>query len=298
MDAKFLPANDTACAFLGLLHRKGAVDIAEDLSLLFKDIWEDSLAELRITLSRVAIHENVLLPAVTVEIAEQYDLALFILLSDQLLHVVQHWMLLLCRLLPLPVHVLANETAAGIAENDAVGVHHRDDFEHKVVAEDSRADAWPHQIVDSTLDHPAGACLARVHSRRKYNRLLVLRLLLILRLRRDGQHVDRVAGVRLTEQLAPKTILRHRIVLELEEVALQICEGVRIAVREVNSVKIMIELNSPGERVISASGFLRNPILIVAHITADTLPTLAGLSILTGVHERLHAVVVQTIRLE
>ena len=69
---------------------------------------------------------------------------------------------------------------------------------------------------------------------------------------------------------------------------------------KVNGVAIVFELHGPGESVVMPRRPLpRNLVLVVANVFARSLPSFACL--LRGnlrVHQRLHAVIVQTVRLQ
>ena len=126
----------------------------------------------------------------------------------------------------------------------------------------------------------------------------MLRLLLVLWRSRDRQQVDRVAGIGLAQHFPLEAILRHRVILQLKQVPLQISERIRVTVREVDSVKVVIELACPGQSIVSTGALLRDAVLVVADVAADPVPSLSRLRIFARVHQRLHSMVVKTVRLE
>ena len=75
-----------------------------------------------------AVHEDVELPGVRVQVAVEGDAALLLQLADHLLDVEDRREGLLDHRLVLPVEVAAGEGAAGVAHDDAVGVDHGDDL--------------------------------------------------------------------------------------------------------------------------------------------------------------------------
>ena len=81
-DSKLFPPNNTTCTLLLPLNREGAVGIAEDLGLLLEDIGEDPLFVFGISLHTVAVHEDVFLPRVAVQIAEKNHVSLLVHLAD------------------------------------------------------------------------------------------------------------------------------------------------------------------------------------------------------------------------
>ena len=103
LNAELFPADNSTGAFFGFLDAECTVNITEDLSLLFKHVWEDSLPVSGVVLCAVAIHEDVLLPRVTVEVTEQRYVLLFLSFANQLLDMEDTRVLLSRGVLPLPV---------------------------------------------------------------------------------------------------------------------------------------------------------------------------------------------------
>lgn len=75
--SEFFPPDHSSRALFGPLHAEGAVNVTEDLSLLFQHVGEDSLSVPGVIFGAVTIHEDVLLSRVAVEIAEEDYVLLF-----------------------------------------------------------------------------------------------------------------------------------------------------------------------------------------------------------------------------
>lgn len=68
---------------------------------------------------------------------------------------------------------------------------------------------------------------------------------------------------------------------------------------EVDGVFVVLRLDAERQGVVPARGFAAQRVLVVAHVLADSLPTLTGvLGFFIRVHQRFHSVVVETIRFE
>ena len=98
--------------------------------ILVKHEGEYLLAEVLLAVLPVlaAVHEDVELPGVRVQVAVEGDAALLLQLAYHLLDVVDRREGLLDHRLVLPVEVAAGEGAPRVAHDDAVGVQHRDDL--------------------------------------------------------------------------------------------------------------------------------------------------------------------------
>ena len=298
LNAKFLPADHSTCALLGFLHAEGTVDVAEDLSLLFKHVRKDSLPVSRVILCAVTIHEDVLFPRVAVEVTEQQYFSLFLSFTNQLLDMEDHRMLLLRGLLPLPVQVLAHQWTSCISQNDSISIDHGHDFEYEVVSKDPCADARANQVVDDALHHVWCSCLSWVDSRTDYDSFLLLHLVTV-RECCDRQHICRISRIRLAEHLPSKSVSGLRVIFEIAKVSLQIWICIRVTMSEVYRIVVVLELKTEGKCVIVPRLLLLYRILIVTNVFANSLPAFSRpLCITIGVHQRLHSMIVQTIWLQ
>lgn len=90
-----------------------------------------------------------------------------------------------------------------------------------------------------------------------------------------------------------------RVTLQILQIFLQSRVGVRIAVRDVYSIVIVIELQGKGKTAIISSKFALHIVGVVAYFAALTNPphSFRHRSLL-GVNERLHAYVVETVGFE
>ena len=85
-----------------------------------------------LVLSRhAAIHEHVSLAAMTMHIAEEHNLVLLVVASDQLFSKENSRMKQATRIRPSSVHIRANEVASVIACNYTIRIQHWDDLEHE-----------------------------------------------------------------------------------------------------------------------------------------------------------------------
>jgi hypothetical protein len=82
-DAELLPPNNTTCTLLLPLNRECAISIAKDLGLLLENVGEDSFFVFGIALNTIAVHEDVFLPRVAMQIAEKYYVSFLIHLADE-----------------------------------------------------------------------------------------------------------------------------------------------------------------------------------------------------------------------
>ena len=98
----------------------------------------------------------------------------------------------------------------------------------------------------------------------------------------DDKHVTIVSSNGLAEGSSPHTILPLGICLKCIKIPLHVCVGVWIAVRQVNSVFVVLELTLPCESIIVALILSLHTVLVVANVVSCSNPSssvLLGLSI-------------------
>ena len=163
---------------------------------------EDALAQPIGAFERLAaVREDVALTRVAVQVAEEEQLIGAREALHQPLEREDGRHVLLVRVRPLAVEVDADSRAAVVAEDDAVGVEHRDDLEQQAAAQRARARRVGGDRVEQPVHHPARVGLAWVHSCRDDDHLRG-----DLRGRRgEVGHCEEVADVaagRVAQQLA------------------------------------------------------------------------------------------------
>ena len=101
--------------------------------MLFQQEWEDLLFNMGLVFVAIAIHEHVLFPTMTVQIAEEEQLALGLHLLDQGLQMEDCWMLLCIGIDPDTIQITAREVTPSVSIDNAIWVDHRYDFYDKIV---------------------------------------------------------------------------------------------------------------------------------------------------------------------
>lgn len=117
--------------------------------------------------------------------------------SDEFLDREDHGMLLASRILPLSVQVLTNECASRIAEDHTVRIDHWYYLEDVIVPQYSCSNTGSNQVINDAFLHIGSASLTRMHSRRNYDGLLLLHLLIVITESRDREQVAWIACIRL-----------------------------------------------------------------------------------------------------
>ena len=80
------------------------------------------------------VHEDISLPAMSVHVAEEDDLILFVVGSDELLGIVNSGVQNFGRIRPSSIQISADHVTPIIADHHAVWVEHRHDFENEGVS--------------------------------------------------------------------------------------------------------------------------------------------------------------------
>ena len=285
-DAQLFPDNDTSCRLLGLLNSKVAVREVENVAVLIYQTGEYLLFEAVIKLSRVAIHEDVLLAGMSMDIAEQEDVPVLLKLLDHLqefkkilrayhLSVINGGMNLSLGVVPDSVEIHSCQVAASAPINDAIWVEHRDNLEHEVVSEDLGIKGGTREIVDDSLHYPGGSALSGVHARCYYDTLSVFDGLGIALEGRDNDHLAIVARNGGSKRASAEAILALGITFKGVQISTHVSVGVRVAMREIHCVFIVLELHTKGQRVVIASILPLHRVLIVANVSTTSVPSLS-----------------------
>ena len=299
LDCELLPAYDTARALLRSLNAECTVHIAENFSLLFQHVGKDALAMPRIALLRVSIHKNVLLARVPVQIKEARYVPLLLEAPYQPLQRLQYWLHVLRWLDPAPVQVITVEVAACVPVDDAIDVDHRDDLEDVVVTEELGADRRAQQVVEDAKHHVRGSSLARVHPTADDDAFFSFLLLRFVDIRTDRQKVDWITSQSLTKHTPCEFVRTARVRLAPAYVSLHIRVSVRIAMRQVDRVVVVLEGCRKCQRKVVEGAFSLETIRIVADVLSAAPPALVvTLCVDLRVNKRLHAVVVEAVRLD
>ena len=170
-----------------------------------------------------AVHEDVALGAVAVQVHEHGDLALAAHPLHERLGVVDGRMKSPVRLLPPAVEVAAGQAGPIRAEDHAVRVEHGHDLEDERVAQALGLWRVPDEELDAPLHHPRCVGLPRMHARRD-NHVLFPRRRSGRGGRRagvgDGENIAAVPGEGAAQQLAPEDRSDSRVRFDLCKEAL------------------------------------------------------------------------------
>ena len=102
-DAHLFPHHDTSCGFLRFLNLERTVRVIKYVEVFVNETREDFLFHAVVHSTRVAIHEDVLLARVTVEIAYEENIAVLLEFLHHVLHVVNCGMKLARRVNPTAI---------------------------------------------------------------------------------------------------------------------------------------------------------------------------------------------------
>jgi hypothetical protein len=129
------------------LDTEGTITVTEYLSLLLEHVWEDSLLVPSVIFDAVAIHEDIFLPRVAMEITKCYNVPLLLKLDQKPLEMEDDGMCVLLRVHPTSVQVYSSERNSRIPIDYSIDVHHWHDLDQEVVSEHLGPDRWPDQVV-------------------------------------------------------------------------------------------------------------------------------------------------------
>jgi hypothetical protein len=158
----------------------------------------------------------------------------------------------LCWLLPLSIKILSNKRAPSIAQDHTIRIDHGHDLKYEVIPEYPSLNARSNKVIYDSLHHVRCSCFSWVHSGTENDGFLLLHLLLAVCESRNCEHIAGITSIGLAEHLSPQPVFGLRVVLKLSQVPLHVCVGVGIAVSKVNSVIIMLKLNTKSQSVVVA----------------------------------------------
>ena len=251
-----------------------------------------------VSLGRVAIHEDVLLPGVAVQVYEQQNFPFLLGRLDEPLQSTKDGVSVPSGLNPASVQVVAPQVAPGVPIHHAVDVDHGHDLEDVLFPQFPGSYRWTHQIVDDAFHHVTSARFPRMHSRRENYRFLLLHLFSRVE-GRDSEEVGRVSCQTLAEHLPLDVLVSDGILHELVEVALQVRVSVRVAVRQVTRIVVVVEGDGESQGEVVEGALALEAVGVVADVGALSRPALVvALSVDLRVAEWFHPVVVQTVRLQ
>lgn len=170
------PHDHAPSRLLGLLYGEGAPVETEVRAEAVVHHGEDllSVAALldhrhhRVIVIIAAVHEEVLLARMAVEVAVQVNFATLERLSDHLFDGVALREELGTRVDVLAVQIVAGETAAVVANNNSVRVEHWHYFEDVAVTEDNGSCIVADKVLNEALHDERAVALARMHSPSQY----------------------------------------------------------------------------------------------------------------------------------
>ena len=143
LDTQFSPNDDTSCRLLGFLDCKATVDKAESISLSLQYKWKHSFCVLIIFGNWVAVHENVFLAGVSVNITDQEHFSVLLEFFNHHLCVIDRRVQFFIWIYPLSIQVDSSKVAPGIPVDDTIRIQHGNNLKHKVVAENSGSQTRP-----------------------------------------------------------------------------------------------------------------------------------------------------------
>ena len=156
-DAELFEAYNATGLLLALLKSEAALLELEDFVEALEHRRKHAQHEVvrpRVARVLAAVHERVLLARMAVQVAEQLDFAFFLKHLHHPLRKVDRRVEVLARLHPPSVQVEAEQRAAVVAVDHAVGVQHRDDLEDVVLSELDCCFVVAEQKLDEALDDP------------------------------------------------------------------------------------------------------------------------------------------------
>lgn len=178
--------------------------------------------------------------------------------------------------------------------NDAVRVDHRNQLEDVGLSEEERLFAVRvRQVVRQPLHDKGAGRFSWVLPRRDEDHLsLILFALVVVR---DGQKVAVVPGQRLAERVPSDELLPPLVAAEPGQVDLQVRVRVRVAVREENRIRGVLERVAEAERVVVLRRvrLLLNPVLLVGNVERASVPPQLSLPLREA--RRTHPVVEQRV---
>ena len=196
-----------------------------------------------------SVHEEVLVPRMAVDVDVHVDVSAFESLPHHLLHRGYLWGGFDAWVDVLYVQVESCEAAPVVADDDAVWVEHRDDFENKDIPQLLGLPLVAKQKLDYAFHDEGAVALSWVHPGADDDALAIRYLVLRRQEIGDDEHLARIARPCLAQGSPPKPVFSvGRKANPLEEHD-AIGVRVRVAVGEVHLVLVVLELYAEGQRV-------------------------------------------------
>ena len=179
--------------------------------------------------------------------------------------------------LPAPVQVLPAERAPVVAVDNAVWVHHRDNFEDEVVSERLGLGRVADEELDDTFHHPGRVALARMHSGGDEDALLGPRLLAVgvLVFRGDRNVLAPVACKSPAQRASVDKVGRESIPFDARQIILKVRVGEGEAVSEVDLIVVVLESVSERQSIVEAIEpriLSLQCVLVVVDVMPDSVP--------------------------
>jgi hypothetical protein len=301
-DLEFFVHGDSSSSVFHFVHGESTLLEGEVVQQLGHDVGEHS-GGMGLVLQIVAVHEDVLLARVAMQVAVQHKFSFLHELSYQSLHSEDLGVDHLARSLPPPIQVLATQSASVVAIDDSIGVKHRDYLEDEMFPQSSGLKSIAGEEVNDSLHHPRGIGLSRVDSRTQENSFFGLSFgtLRVLILTGNGEVFTFVTCESPSESSSVEEVLAIGVFLNPKKIFLEIGVGVGVAVCEVDLVVIVLESVGEAEgKVVLVVPVALSFVLIgvVVNILANPVPPHSlVLFVFIAETQNAHAVVVQRIRL-
>jgi hypothetical protein len=200
-----------------------------------KSSWVGSIRE------TVTVHEDILVSTMPVQITIKYDFSFLTELSHKPFHCWVFRVKSFRGVFPTTIQILAYETTSIVSIDYTVRVKHRHDFEHKVISQKPSFWLLTRQKLQNAFHNPWAVALARMNSSRNKDSLLSLLFVLFFHLRRDCDAVALVPSNCASQFLLLVVAIAARPLFNLSEVLLQVRKRIRVAMREVHSVKVIFK---------------------------------------------------------
>ena len=196
-----------------------------------------------------AIHEDVLLSRVPVEIAVELNLSALQRLAHHLFNSERLREQLGARVNILSVEIVARQAASVVAHHYTVRVQHWHDFEDVALAQYLRRLRIADEECYEALDYVRAVALARVHATSDDDALAFSDLILRAHEVRDDQHLEIVAGDCLTQRCSPQ----DGLALGWRADIVKVCEAIGVCVRvahgHVHLILIVLQRELEAQRV-------------------------------------------------
>ena len=259
---------------------------------------------MRSVLQIIAIHEHVLAPRVTVQVAIQDQFAFPRKRSYCFFYVEDHRMNLLRWIFVTTIEILSAERAPVVTIDDAINVDHWHYFEYEVLTKSSGFRSSAYEEFDDSLHNPWRVALAGVNTSSDENTFFCksLRAIRIFVLACYCNHVTPVASKCSAKDSSLKKVASWCVFFNSRQVILQVWESIGEAVSEELCVIVNIDSVHECKCVKPSLEFWISVffewVLIIVDVRAYSVPS-NSLYILyfIWVTENFHSIVIEWIRL-